>query len=53
MIQDFRGKSFVSIREFYQKDGKQLPSNKGDQMHTSKLLVITLSEICLPYIFAD
>ncbi|XP_015577347.1 uncharacterized protein LOC107261594 [Ricinus communis] len=29
VIHDFVGKSFVSIREFYYKDGRQLPSNKG------------------------
>ncbi|WCJ22430.1 zinc knuckle (CCHC-type) family protein [Euphorbia peplus] len=29
VIQDFNGKSYVSIREFYHKDGRQLPSNKG------------------------
>ncbi|XP_004503599.1 RNA polymerase II transcriptional coactivator KELP [Cicer arietinum] len=28
-IQEFRGKTFVSIREFYTKDGKELPSSKG------------------------
>ncbi|GAU11849.1 hypothetical protein TSUD_76000 [Trifolium subterraneum] len=28
-IQDFKGKRYVSIREFYTKDGKELPSNKG------------------------
>ncbi|KAK9103904.1 hypothetical protein Sjap_021158 [Stephania japonica] len=28
-IQDFRGKTLVSIREYYEKDGKQLPSSKG------------------------
>ncbi|XP_078152432.1 RNA polymerase II transcriptional coactivator KELP-like [Carex rostrata] len=28
-IQEFRGKTLVSIREFYEKDGKQLPSSKG------------------------
>lgn len=28
-IQDFRGKTLVSIREFYRKDGKELPSSKG------------------------
>ncbi|XVE64665.1 hypothetical protein DITRI_Ditri07aG0118900 [Diplodiscus trichospermus] len=28
-IQDFRGKTKVSIREYYTKDGKELPSSKG------------------------
>ncbi|KAK6935541.1 DEK, C-terminal [Dillenia turbinata] len=28
-IQDFRGKTLVSIREYYKKDGKELPSSKG------------------------
>ncbi|KAF3543928.1 hypothetical protein DY000_02003028 [Brassica cretica] len=28
-IQEFRGKSLVSIREYYKKDGKELPSSKG------------------------
>ncbi|KAI4355245.1 hypothetical protein L6164_004038 [Bauhinia variegata] len=29
VIQDFKGKTMVSIREYYQKDGKQLPGVKG------------------------
>ncbi|XP_075647017.1 retrovirus-related Pol polyprotein from transposon TNT 1-94 [Castanea sativa] len=29
VISDFRGKALVSIREFYEKDGKQLPAAKG------------------------
>ncbi|KAJ0106244.1 hypothetical protein Patl1_17500 [Pistacia atlantica] len=28
-IQDFRGKTLVSIREYYKKDGKELPTAKG------------------------
>ncbi|KAK2664340.1 hypothetical protein Ddye_002914 [Dipteronia dyeriana] len=28
-IQDFRGKTLISIREYYRKDGKELPSSKG------------------------
>ncbi|OAY56336.1 RNA polymerase II transcriptional coactivator KELP isoform X1 [Manihot esculenta] len=28
-IQNFRGTALVSIREFYKKDGKELPSSKG------------------------
>ncbi|XP_054824445.1 RNA polymerase II transcriptional coactivator KELP [Prosopis cineraria] len=28
-IQEFRGKTLISIREYYRKDGKELPSSKG------------------------
>ena len=28
-IQDFRGKTLVSIREYFKKDGKELPTSKG------------------------
>ncbi|KAJ3684709.1 hypothetical protein LUZ61_013873 [Rhynchospora tenuis] len=28
-LQEFRGKTLVSIRDFYEKDGKQLPSSQG------------------------
>ncbi|XP_015896029.3 RNA polymerase II transcriptional coactivator KELP [Ziziphus jujuba] len=28
-VQDFRGKTLVSIREYYRKDGKELPTSKG------------------------
>ncbi|KAG7956290.1 hypothetical protein I3843_11G117000 [Carya illinoinensis] len=28
-VQDFRGKTLVSIREYYKKDGKELPTSKG------------------------
>ncbi|MBA0794286.1 hypothetical protein Gohar_018634 [Gossypium harknessii] len=28
-LQDFRGKTLISIREYYKKDGKELPSSKG------------------------
>ncbi|EEF51378.1 RNA polymerase II transcriptional coactivator KELP [Ricinus communis] len=28
-IQNFRGTTLVSIREFYKKDGKELPTSKG------------------------
>ncbi|XP_026665242.2 RNA polymerase II transcriptional coactivator KELP isoform X2 [Phoenix dactylifera] len=28
-LQEFRGKTLVSIREYYQKDGKELPTAKG------------------------
>ncbi|TXG50727.1 hypothetical protein EZV62_023251 [Acer yangbiense] len=40
-IQDFRGKTLISIREYYRKDGKELPSSKGislteDQWSTFK-----------------
>ncbi|KAJ8467056.1 hypothetical protein OPV22_029608 [Ensete ventricosum] len=28
-LQDFRGKTLLSIREYYMKDGKEMPSSKG------------------------
>ncbi|OAO98983.1 unnamed protein product [Arabidopsis thaliana] len=28
-IQEFKGKALVSIREYYKKDGKELPTSKG------------------------
>ncbi|GMN31499.1 hypothetical protein TIFTF001_003296 [Ficus carica] len=31
-IQDFRGKTLVSIREYFKKDGKELPTSKGISM---------------------
>ncbi|EXC24698.1 hypothetical protein L484_003140 [Morus notabilis] len=31
-IQDFRGKTLVSIREYFKKDGKELPTFKGISM---------------------
>lgn len=37
-VQDFRGKTLVSIREYYEKEGKQLPTSKG-----ILLLVVSVS----------
>ena len=46
VISDFRGKPLVSIREFYEKDGKQLPAAKGERYTycytCSSLLLINL-----------
>ncbi|THU68528.1 hypothetical protein C4D60_Mb08t04830 [Musa balbisiana] len=41
-LQDFRGKTLLSIREYYMKDGKELPSSKGD------LCLLTSSSSCFP-----
>lgn len=45
VISDFRGKALVSIREFYEKDGKQLPAAKGERCtycYTSSSLVLII-----------
>ncbi|XP_077251314.1 transcriptional coactivator p15 (PC4) family protein (KELP) [Tasmannia lanceolata] len=42
-IQDFRGKTLVSIREYYEKDGKQLPSSKGISLTTEQWLAFSKS----------
>ena len=41
-IQDFRGKTLVSIREFYRKDGKELPSSKGKYGNFAFLMLASL-----------
>ncbi|XP_031493671.1 RNA polymerase II transcriptional coactivator KELP [Nymphaea colorata] len=35
-LQEFRGKTLVSIREYYLKDGKELPSSKGISLTTEQ-----------------
>lgn len=48
VVQDFRGRSLVSIREFYEKDGKLLPTAKGE--HISLLSYFTSSSLLLVYV---
>lgn len=48
-IQEFRGSKLVSIREYYEKDGKQLPTAKGisltiDQWTTFKKAIPAIEE---------
>ena len=43
-ISSFKGKTYINIREFYEKDGKMLPSTKGislpvEQWNNLKLVV--------------
>lgn len=42
-ITDFRGKTLVSMREYYKKDGKELPTSKGINLR----LLITYKILCL------
>jgi len=39
VVQDFRGRSLVSIREFYEKDGKLLPTAKGEHIYPYCLIL--------------
>ncbi|KAM0944628.1 putative transcription factor ssDNA-binding-TF family [Dioscorea sansibarensis] len=48
-LQEFRGKTLVSIREFFEKDGKQFPTSKGislsiDQWEAFKSLVPAIED---------
>ena len=38
MVKEFKGTTLVSIREFYHKEGKQLPTSKGDYFVHSSVL---------------
>jgi len=29
-VSEFKGKPYINIREYYEKDGKKLPGNKGE-----------------------
>lgn len=37
-VQNFKGTTTVSIRDYYLKDGKQYPSAKGDEMSVFSFL---------------
>jgi len=40
-VREFRGKLFIDIREFYEKNGETLPGKKGKKkLHTSKYILI-------------
>ncbi|KAA8516185.1 hypothetical protein F0562_019364 [Nyssa sinensis] len=42
-IQDSKGKTFVSIRDYYKKDGKQFPSARGISLTTEQWLAFRKS----------
>ncbi|EFX65953.1 hypothetical protein DAPPUDRAFT_65100, partial [Daphnia pulex] len=35
-VQSWRGKTFIDIREYYEKDGKQLPGKKGISLNSTQ-----------------
>ncbi|KAF6136164.1 hypothetical protein GIB67_001573 [Kingdonia uniflora] len=41
-VQDFKGKTLVSIREYYDKDGKQCPSSKGTYYNVNNFYEIRI-----------
>ncbi|XP_020701558.1 RNA polymerase II transcriptional coactivator KELP [Dendrobium catenatum] len=43
-VQDFRGKTLVSIREYYEKEGKQLPTSKvGHGMRQTRQMRVAMT----------
>lgn len=42
-ITDFRGKTLVSMREYYYKDGKELPTSKGMGLLMPKQLYLVIN----------
>lgn len=40
-VTDFRGKTLVSIREYYSKEGKELPTSKGNN-HFIRFFIMNL-----------
>lgn len=45
VINDFKEKTYVSFREFCQKDGKQLPTAKGDPISVKLLYIFFIGRV--------
>lgn len=50
VVYEFRGTKYVSIREFYVKNGKELPSARGNHIYSPLPLFIFSSNFFCPFI---